>query len=886
LPPLETRELASTVRTAFNGGRTRNVIATTKLAIPSPRRALVPRPDLSARLDEPGYRLAMVAAPAGYGKTATLASWASTQPHDLAWLSCDSADAEPSRFMSGLLAAISVQWPGVADDASVILERDGSRTHDAAIAVANELASIDVPGVIVVDDLHLAKPAPVTLSTFVDALPEHFRLVFGSRSDLPMSLARFRVHGGLLELRSDDLRFTAAQTAEFSRLHDLSLEPSELQRLHELTEGWPAGAQLAALSLQRSDDRRQFLDAFARTDRAVGDFLLSEVLDHLEPELVDFLIDTSVLESFDADLCAKVSGRDNAAILLDRLIATDLFVVPLDDEGRLNRYHHLFGAFLRARLASLGEGRRLAVHERAGRALEARGDVTGALQQAMAVDDLARVGQVLRTTLARNMSMSDADVARSAIRIWLHEFGSQFVETNPNEVAEFVIGLISISGSDDAMWWLDKLQRANPNPDRELQALIHGAWAELHLYNGESENALRRSQAGLDAVDGRPPNKGLIPLIFSAVVRAHIHSGDLDQARVALEKATAYTSGNALSDEVRQPGLASLMAALDGDLGRALQLAADVERRADGMRLGIHEPGRIWAGMARVETHLERNEFDQATAILESVREAADASHRAPYQSLVALQGARLARAMGDPPAAEALLLQAGLLLPNPDEATRSVFAVETVQQALRFDPDKASGLIDALDQERPETQVLRARQLLIEGDHRAAAAVLDALPPAATTRLRVERDVLRALSFLQVDVDRANERLRDALAAARPERLIRSIIDPGPDAFKLLMSSTPDARTQSFVEELIDASSHTVAPRRSDVKPALVEQLSAREMTVLRYLSSRLTYEEIAAALYVSLNTLKTHVKAVYRKLEVASRSEAVSIGRSLRLI
>ncbi len=886
--PVRSAQLAWLADRRSLEGRTRNVIATTKLAIPSPRRALVPRPDLSARLDEADYRLAMVAAPAGYGKTATVASWAAAQPHDLAWLSCDSTDAEPSRFMTGLLAAISVQWPGVADDAFVMLERDGARTHDAAVAVANELASVSTPGVIVVDDLHLAKPAPVMLSAFVDALPNHFRLVFGSRSDLPMSLARLRVHGGLLELRSDDLRFTSSQTAEFSRLHGLSLEPNELQILHDLTEGWPAGAQLAALALQRSADRSQFLDAFARTDRAVGDFLLSEVLDHLEPDLVDFLIDTSVLESFDAELCAKVSARDDAAVLLERLIATDLFVVPLDDEGRWNRYHHLFGAFLRARLASLGETRRHTVHDRASRALEARGDVTGALQHAMAVDDLGRVGQVLRTTLARNMSMSDADVARLAIRTWLHEFGAHLVETKPSEVAEFVIGLISISGSDDAIWWLEKLERAHPEPDREplLAALLHGAWAELHLYNGESQNALRHAQAGLHIFDGRPPNKGLIPLIFSVVIRSHLQAGDLDGARAALGDAVSYASGSTLTDEIRHPALVSLIAAFDGELGRATTLAADVERRANGMHLRVHEPGRIWAGMARVEAHLERNELREATAALDSVRDAADATHRTPYQSLVALQGARVARALGDPSGAEALLLQAGLLLKNPDDKTRAVFAVERAQQALRFDPAKAPGLIDALDQSRPETQLLRVRQLLIEGNHRAAAAILDELPPATTRRLGVERDVLHALTFLDVDVERANGHLSNALSAARPERLVRSIIDPGPDAHKLLMSSTPDAESHSFVEELIEASSHTLAPRRQDIKQVLVEQLSAREMTVLRYLCSRLTYEEIAAALFVSLNTLKTHVKAVYRKLEVASRADAVSVGRSLHLI
>jgi LuxR family maltose regulon positive regulatory protein len=151
---------------------------------------------------------------------------------------------------------------------------------------------------------------------------------------------------------------------------------------------------------------------------------------------------------------------------------------------------------------------------------------------------------------------------------------------------------------------------------------------------------------------------------------------------------------------------------------------------------------------------------------------------------------------------------------------------------------------------------------------------------------LRVEREILCALTWLEVDVERANDHLRAALVASQPERLIRSIIDPGSSVHRLLMSCTPDAELQPYVEELIAASSRTVAPRRSEIPRTLVEPLTSREMTVLRYLSSRLTYEEIAAALYVSVNTLKSHVKSIYRKLDVVSRSDAVGVGRSLRLI
>ena len=316
--------------------------------------------------------MTLVSAPAGYGKTATIASWAAGRSDHVAWLSCDPTDVEPTRFMSCLLSAIAARWPGVADDAFVLLDRDGASTHDPAVAVANELATVDAPGVIVVDDLHLAAPSPAVLTAFIEALPEGFRFIAGTRSDPPLSLARLRLHGDLLELRSDDLRFGAQEMADFFALQDVPLTSDELLRLHELTEGWPAAVQLAAIALQRGVPRDNFLKAFAGTDRAVGDFLVSEVLASLAPELVDFLVETSVLDAFDADLCKAVTGSDDAGALLERLLAADLFVVPLDDRAHWYRYHHLFGAFLRARLGSMGSARLAAAHERASQALEDR----------------------------------------------------------------------------------------------------------------------------------------------------------------------------------------------------------------------------------------------------------------------------------------------------------------------------------------------------------------------------------------------------------------------------------------------------------------------------------------------------------------------------------
>lgn len=844
------------------------------------------RPELTARLNG-DYRLGLVSAPAGYGKTAALASWAAERRDSVAWLSCDALDAEPTRFMSGLLTAISARWPGVADDAFVLLERTGANTYDPAVAVANELAELDAGGVVVIDDLHLAAPAPTVLSAFVEALPAGFQLVAGTRSDPPLSLGRLRLRGDLLELRGDDLRFAAAELSEFFGLQDITIDQADLEQLHELTEGWPAGAQLAAIALRRRRGRGDFLGAFASTDRGVADFLLSDVLAGLAPELVEFLIETSVLEAFDAELCAAVTGVDDSAAILERLFAANLFLVELDDPPRWFRYHHLFAAFLRARLASQGSSRLRAVHDRASRAVERGGHVDEALRHAMATNDVDRVGQILRDALTRSMSVSGgADEVVRALRLWLHELGAAAVETDPALLVEFVIGLISVSHPDDVATWLDRVQHAHPDADGQLAALIEGAWSQHHDHRGQPLEAIRRLGLALDAVGGTPPSVGLLALLYTATARAHLHAGQIDQARSLLGHARAHPVGHPVADDVRNPALEALVAAGDGELTAATDLVRSAEEAADRRGLERHEMGRIYAGLATIEVHLQRGDPASARELVDDLRAAAEMGRFATIRNDVILQQAQVARILGDEAEADALLTQARLAYAAPDAAMRHVFGEEAVAQALRFDPTRAASLIAELDGGRSETRVLMARHALLEDDDRRAAELLAALPPARTRRARVERSVLCALSVLARDVDAANRHLEAALVGGQPEWLIGPIIELGPEVHQLLMSYTPNAAQEPYVDALLARASRGVAPLRTAVNATFVEQLSAREVTVLRYLCTRLTYREIAAALYVSINTLKSHVRTVYRKLEVASRADAVIAGRRAGLI
>jgi LuxR family maltose regulon positive regulatory protein len=389
-----------------------------------------------------------------------------------------------------------------------------------------------------------------------------------------------------------------------------------------------------------------------------------------------------------------------------------------------------------------------------------------------------------------------------------------------------------------------------------------------------------------DAVGGTPPNIGLLPLLHVITARAHIQCGQMDEARAVLQHAHAHPVGHPVADAVRNRGVAAFVAAGDGELTEAGALVSAVNESADMLGLGRYELGRLYAGLAMVEVHLERDEQEIARALVEDIRADAEQSHRLTVQAEVSLQQAKLARCLGDMASAEALLAQSRLCYREPDVGLRQVTGEEAVLQAIRFDPERAESLIAELDPDRLGTRVLRARLALLEHDDRQAAQVLADLPPASTRRARVERAVLCALSVLERDVDEANRHLGEALVDGQVEWLIRTIIDLGPEVRKLLVSFAPDVDKEGYVDALLAAASRGVAPLRAKVSATLVDPLSAREVTVLRYLCSRLTYHEIAVALFVSLNTLKSHVRTVYRKLGVASRGDAVDAGRRLGVI
>ena len=333
-------------------------LLTTKLRSPRPRPDLVARPRLREVFDQDeGRRLTLVSAPAGFGKTTLLGEWLDDRWGDeksVAWVSLDESDNDPARFLAYLVRALQSVEERIGEGVLASLRSPALPPGEAVVsALINELARVDQEIFIVLDDYHLITSEPVheAVSFLIEHMPENAHLVISGRTDPPLPLARLRARDQMTEIRAADLRFTTEEaTAFLGEAMGLALSAGDVAALEEITEGWVAALQLAALSMRDREDVSGFVEAFSGSNRHVLDFLAEEVLGR-QPEAVrEFLLRTSVLESMSAPLCDALTSREDGQQMLERLERNNLFIVALDDERVWYRYHHLFADFLRSRL--------------------------------------------------------------------------------------------------------------------------------------------------------------------------------------------------------------------------------------------------------------------------------------------------------------------------------------------------------------------------------------------------------------------------------------------------------------------------------------------------------------------------------------------------------
>src|SRR5262245_9726654 len=416
--------------------RERDVLLGAKLHVPRPPPGFVPRPRLAGRLDEGlSRRLILVCAPAGSGKTALLAAWASGGQGPVAWLSLDEGDNDPARFWRYVAGALERYRPRISGRIGPLLGPAPRSFEGVVTVLVNELADRPPAGqaLLVLDDYHLigARQVHASVQFLLGYLPPGLHLVLAARSDPPLRLSRLRARGEFTELRAGDLRFTEAEAAALLRGAAGAAAPGltgpAIQALTAKTEGWAAGLRLAGLSLQSQADPDAFVAAFSGSHRYVLDYLAEEVLDRQDPQVREFLLETSVLDRLSGDLCDAVTGGSGGQAMLERIERAGLFLLPLDEVRGWWRYHHLFAGLLQARLRAERPGQVPALPRAAAAWCPGHGLAGDALHHAVAAGEAAWAARLIEQHFDAYFLRGEI----ATIQRWLAALPTELVRSRP-----------------------------------------------------------------------------------------------------------------------------------------------------------------------------------------------------------------------------------------------------------------------------------------------------------------------------------------------------------------------------------------------------------------------------------------------------------------------
>ncbi len=899
-------------------------ILATKLYIPPPRTERVSRPQLVRRLDlllAPGARLALLAAPAGFGKTTLLGEWIAA--HSAAtgrrgvcfcWLSLDERDDDPGRFLTYVLAAIQTVDPNLGATAAVLLEMPVSAEfanplEAAWLALINDLAAISYTLVVVLDDCHriAANEVQSALGFWLEHLPPQVRLVLSTRSDPPLALARLRARNQMVELRAADLRFDQGEADHFLRqVMGLELAPADVHSLEARTDGWIAGLQLAALSLRGRSDVAAFIADFTGSNRYVVDYLVEEVLRRQSPVVQRFLLCTSILERLNPALCDALTGGTDGVQMLETLEQANLYLEPLDEERNWYRYHHLFAEFLRSRLqraAATGELAEsvTALHRRACLWYESHGLAPDAIEHALHAQDYERAVRLIESEEQRVLMPGDTRL----VMAWLRLLPEEIIRSRARLCLVRAWSLFTAGELDEARSWCQQARHLASDDEQQLHAEAGMIAALIAVLQGRLPEALQISRQALAVLTAR--NRPLYAMTYLVFGLAHEMSGDLPGA----EK--AYLEACASSDEVGNPLIA--LTALSQLLDLRLLQARLHEARACFDRAAGYfaSPGKQFPVASVIYDRMGRllyewNDLEQAAFYLAAAVELGLQWESADIFTSASTYLAMVKHAQGDGQGTGELMRQAEQALrkrmvsPATVEVARLQLArlhllrgnLAAAGRWARDCQQRSAAVMAAL---REMEGVMLARVALAQGDPAAALAVLTPCLETAETGGRValviELLTIQALAHRAAGAEaEALAALERALALAQPEGYVRMFVDEGPLLAELLYRLQGHATLADYVSRLL-----AICEGRSDERSRrgevslpvsacpvqLVEPLSERELQVLRLIAAGLSNQEIAGRLVVTVSTVKTHINNIYSKMGVQNRIQAVSCARAL---
>jgi LuxR family maltose regulon positive regulatory protein len=867
----------------------------TKLHIPPSRPNLVPRPRLIERLNEGMQRrLTLISAPAGFGKTTLLGEWLAGCERSAAWLSLDAGDRDPARFVAYLIAALQSVAPHIGAGVADRLQSPQPLPTQAILAtLLNDITRASDHFTLVLDDYHLIDGGAVepALTFLLDHLPPQLHLVIATRTQPSLPVARLRARGHLIELRAADLRFTPLEAASFlTQGMRLNLSSADIAALETRTEGWIAGLQLAAISIQGKSDPKQFIASFRGSHRYVLDYLIEEVLERQPERVQSFLLQTAILERLNGSLCDALTGQSDGQATLEYLEDANLFLVPLDDERQWYRYHQLFADFLGQRLrhgaaSSSGiAGPGVAeLHRRASAWHEDQGLELEAFRHAAAANDIERA----RRLMEGNGLPLYFRGALTPVMQWLESLPAAVLDARPSLWVAYASTLTMlgqpVAGVEAKLQAAEAaLQDAQMDETaRDLLGHIAAMRAMLAIPQNQVETLIAQSRRALDYL--RPDNAPLRTSATWTLGYAYQVQGNRAAATRAYTEviANSQTSGSAM--------MALAATTLLGQVRESdtqLALAAESYRRALDLAGDPPWPAACEAYLGLARLSYEWNDLESARSHAEQSLQLASQLETVDTPAACQVVLAQLTLAMGDVDGAAALVSQAEQFMRQNAFVSRMPEVVATQVLILLRQGRLAAAARLA---EHHKLPLSRARVKLAQDDPAAALAILRHCHDQAEARgwhdQRLKALVLQALGqHMQGEAARALRSLLDALGIAEAGGFVRTFVDEGPPMRALLQQAAQDAHAAAAVRR-VQAAFGQAEGRQPAAQP-LLEPLSEREREVLRLLATELSGPEIARELLVSLNTMRTHTKNIYAKLGVNTRRAAVRVARDLALV
>lgn len=908
----------------------------TKISIPPTRAHLVHRGRLHQQLDRStDHKFTLVTAPAGFGKSTLLSSWAEKCKSPIAWYALDDGDNDPDRFLTYLLSALQSVAPKlrlVESTAALRQTQETTAIENLLAFLINEFQQIEEPVGIVLDDYHLIhNPAVDDILTFLlEHIPPTFQLIIASRQKPNFTFARLRANGQVLELNEQDLRFKPEEASQF--LHDvmgLQISPDEITILEERTEGWIAGLQLAALSLEGRDDPGSFITSLRGTDRYILDYLGEEVFARLPQMVQSFLLRISIVERFNAELCDALvkdwgdsnwEGFQDLALdqssrrsrpLLEFLDASNLFVVPLDHERLWYRFHQLFADFLRDRLVSLHPQQIPELHGRASGWFLSQGSLTEAIQHALRAGDPERAAALIEDQVKPMLSQGETRI----LTRWIEALPAEVLNTRP----ALLIGRVWSYILNDPVRFQAEIQQtvaqlagvletspenivpALSNPDLNSTRLDHlGQFALLIAFLSRDSQPHEFVIAMFQAAESAFPADDFFTRAFarSGLASTYARQGDLVLAEQAFaEAAELGQRADSLYISLVARDWEATVQAQRGQLNRAAVTYREVIEQflslpAERLPLTAH----AYVGLADVLR--EQNELQQAD---EYVRAGIERGQRSMDRDALRegyLIQTRILQTLGDAKSAKSAL-QLGLREAYNSGSPHCCAEAEAWQAihnlawgdlpaVLHWAEER--GMRDSQGPEKVDTLLWIERMALarlrITQDELSQAEtilnrMLEGVDASELGRLAIEvRCALSMVLQARGDREAAQRMLAKALLDGEPEGYMRVFLDEGPRMAALLRSAASSGHSPAYVERILTAFGQSL----SSDDP--IEPLSERELDVLRLLSEGLTNAAIAEELVVAQSTVKTHINHIYAKLGVSQRTQAVARARELHIL